>query len=369
MFQVDPIAVYGLVTVAISWALAVVLFRTGAEGKASRRLALLLVVEGFVLVSTGILDFLLPVEARSGSAYERFMLIEMVIHTIADTTFLALYPPFLSAALGTPLVSPFDRPALRWILAVVAAALVPGVLLSPEMVGATALYLALAALFWFAFVASIQAWRKAPAGAGRTRAGTLALAFGIRDLCWGYTYAMAIGMAIAGTAADQAAFPRYLYIVYISGTLFAIPVIAYGILRTQLFDIDLRLRWTIKQSTLAGAFVAILYLVTEGAQRLLSSELGTLAGLLAAAVLLFFLSPLQRLAESVASKAMPNTQDTPEYAAFRKLQVYEAALMDANRDGGITGKERALLDRLRDSLGIEHADASALERDLAGGGP
>jgi hypothetical protein len=52
-------------------------------------------------------------------------------------------------------------------------------------------------------------------------------------------------------------------------------------LRTQLFDIDLRIRWTIKQSTLAAVFVAIVYLVSEGADRLLSSELGSVAGLLA----------------------------------------------------------------------------------------
>ena len=67
-------------------------------------------------------------------------------------------------------------------------------------------------------------------------------------------------------------------IVYALGTLLAIPLIAYGILRTKLFDIDLRIRWTIKQSTVA---------------------------------------------------AMPNTENTPEYAMFRKMQVYEAALTDA----------------------------------------
>ena len=36
-------------------------------------------------------------------------------------------------------------------------------------------------------------------------------------------------------------------------------------------------------------------------------------------------------AGSVASAAMPNTQNTPEYAAFRKMQVYETALADAQR--------------------------------------
>jgi hypothetical protein len=148
------------------------------------------------------------------------------------------------------------------------------------------------------------------------------------------------------------------------GTLGAVPLIAYGILRTQLFDIDLRIRWTIKQSTVAAAVVSFVYLVSEGASRLLSSELGNVAGLLAAAAVVFFMAPLQRFAERVASAAMPNTVNTPEYAAHRKMQVYEAAVGEALQGGGISRKERALLNRLRDSLGIATADAEALELDL-----
>ena len=61
---------------------------------------------------------------------------------------------------------------------------------------------------------------------------------------------------------------------------------------------------------------------------------------------------------------MPNTQNTPEYAAYRKLQVYEAAIMEAQLEGGISDKERSLLNRLRDSLGISLADATSLEGEL-----
>lgn len=39
------------------------------------------------------------------------------------------------------------------------------------------------------------------------------------------------------------------------------------------------------------------------------------------------------------------------------------------RGDGISQKERALLNRLRDSLGIAAADAEALERDLQAGRP
>lgn len=63
---------------------------------------------------------------------------------------------------------------------------------------------------------------------------------------------------------------------------------------------------------------------------------------------------------------MPNTQNTPEYAVARKLQVYEAALTEALPDGIISERERELLNRLRDSLEIAESDADAIERDLQG---
>ena len=134
--------------------------------------------------------------------------------------------------------------------------------------------------------------------------------------------------------------------------------------KLHLFDIDLRIRWTIKQSTLAAVFVTLIFLISEGADRYLSAELGDFAGLLAAAIVVFFLAPLQRLAERVASAAMPNTENTPEYTAYRKMQVYEAAVSEALPDGNISVRERALLNSLRDSLGISTADAEALEREL-----
>jgi hypothetical protein len=148
------------------------------------------------------------------------------------------------------------------------------------------------------------------------------VAFGFRDICWTIAYGGAIWLifvgkyAITETRANDALVAT-LNAVYACGTLFYVPLVAYDILRTQLFDIDLRIRWTIKQSTVAAAVAA-----------------------------------------------MPNTVNTPEYAAFRKMQVYEAAVAEALQGGGISQKERALLDRLRDSLGISSADAAAVEREL-----
>jgi hypothetical protein len=49
------------------------------------------------------------------------------------------------------------------------------------------------------------------------------------------------------------------------------------------------------------------------------------------------------------------------------MQVYEAALVEAQQEGGISDKERSLLNRLRDSLGISLTDAETLERELLAG--
>jgi len=233
------------------------------------------------------------------------------------------------------------------------------------MKGAMILYLAMMLMFGFGLVASIHAWHTAKRGLTRERAGIFAIAFGLRDLGWGLSYAffaLLIWMGPISLGSTDLGLPSK--IVYALGTLLAVPLIAYGVLRTHLFDIDLRIRWTIKQSTLATVVVTFIFLFSEGADRYLSAELGDFAGLLAAAIVVFFLTPLQRLAERVASAAMPNTENTPEYAAYRKMQVYEAAVSEALPDGNISERERALLNSLRDSLGISTADAEALEREL-----
>jgi hypothetical protein len=252
---------------------------------------------------------------------------------------LALYPPFLAAALHTPLTAPFGTRQAQIVLLVLATILSVIVLWVSLKIGGTFLYISLVVLFVFALVASLDAWRSAD-GIARSRAGTFAVAFGVRDVCWSFVYGWATLVLWQGTYAivDPSA-PTVPFLVYALGTLLAVPLMA--------------------------AFVAVFYVVTEGADRLLEAELGSWVGLLASALLLFFLSPLQRLAERFAVAVMPNTSDTPEYAAYRKMQVYEAALADA-LPGGISEKERALLNHLRDSLGIAAADADALERDLTG---
>lgn len=366
MIQLNYVAVLAFIAVTMCWSLAVVLYRVGTTGSVARKLALLLLVEGVTLISTGYIDSILAPEITETQFYASWMLFEGVVHTVGDGLMLVLYPPFLAAVLRIEMTRPFESKAALAGLIAIATASSLSVYFAPTAYGPVPLYLLLCALFGYALIASIQAWRNS-IGAARSRARSFAMAFGVRDVFWFIAYGWAILQIHEGTySVVEVDVTSAAYIMYALGTLLAVPLIAYGILHTQLFDIDLRIQWAIKQSTLAAIFVVVVYLVSEGADRFLSEELGNWAGLLASALVVFFLTPLQQFAESVASAAMPNTENTPEYETYRKMQVYESSFSDALL-GGISDKERVLLDTLRDTLGISPADASMLEKDLQEG--
>ena len=313
MFQFYAFGVVALVATAMCWALAVVLYRVGVPGSAARKLSLLLGIEGMTLISAGYIDFMLTPAVHAHPLYQRWFDAEFIVHTLGDCSMLALYPPFLAAALGTKLTRPFLDTRVRIGLAIGAALLFVATLTTPVKFGASMLYVALALVFWFAFAASVQAWYLAE-GVARTRARWFAIAFGVRDILWGYVYLETTWQVWTGTMAEipyDPTDPIMLY--YALGTLLAVPLIAYGILRAHLFDIDLRIRWTIKQSTLAAAVVTIIYVLSEGASRLLSSNSAACRPVRAGLVV--FLAPLQRLPSG--SPAMRcRTRRTPGVRAF-----------------------------------------------------
>jgi len=368
MFISTLVGILGLVAIVACWALAVVLYRVSTAGTVARQLALLLAVEGLVLVTAGFPGFVFNAPDPLYEARPNLYLLGGIIHHLGDAAMIALYPPFLALALETKLTRRFGDKRVRIGLAIGSATLGLAAVISPSQISLTLLYSAVTLLFVWALVASVHAWFTAKSGLIRERAGIFALAFGLRDIGWCLSYGI-FGwlMWTQPELSVMTGIGWLAKIVYALGTLLAVPLIAYGILRVKLFDIDLRIRWTIKQTTLATVVVTFVFLLSEGADRFLSAELGNVFGLLAAAVVVFFLAPLQRFAERIAGVAMPNTHNTPEYAAHRKMQVYEAAVAEAQQGDGISDKERALLDLLRDSLGISPLDAKTLERELLAG--
>jgi hypothetical protein len=363
MLQFSLLGTFGLLTSVTCWVFAVILFRVGTRGSEARKLALLLAIEGVTLATSNYVELYLTPAGFASTAYQTYHPISFILHILGDCLMLALYPVFLAAALKTKLARPFATKRVRVVLWGISISCFLVVLLGSPEFGMTLLYLMLALLFVFAFIASVHAWTVAEPGIARTRAGIFAIAFGFRDICWGIVYSFGLTMVYGGTYFAPVS-DTLINLIYALGTMLAIPLIAYGILRTHLFDIDLRVRWTIKQSTLAAIVVTIIFVISDGADRYFSSELGDFGGLLAAALVVFFLTPLQNFAERIASAAMPNTENTPEYAAFRKMQVYEAAVDEALEEGGISDKERSLLNRLRDSLGVSESDAESIELEI-----
>lgn len=153
-------------------------------------------------------------------------------------------------------------------------------------------------------------------------------------------------------------------------------LVAWGILRYQVFDIDVKLKWGLERSTIASIFVAVFFLVSEGAQEVFGAAASnTWIGIIAAAALVFFIAPLQRLAERLGARALPDARPVESLLDDEIRNLYEQRLRAAWGDGALTRDDRVLLDHLRERLQIPVEEAASLERRLlatmsvgAGGG-
>jgi len=156
--------------------------------------------------------------------------------------------------------------------------------------------------------------------------------------------------------------------------MLAVLILAYAILRHQLLDIDVKLKWTIKRGTLAGMFLAVFFVASQVAQNYFSQSYGVLAGGAAAGLLLFAIAPLQRVAERVADAAMPGVGQ-PTHAGtlaaagvvpadpgtlVRKEDAYRGALRVALADRRMSPEEEIALARVAEELGLGAARAVEL---------
>ncbi|HVL47778.1 MAG TPA: hypothetical protein VM889_04395 [Candidatus Thermoplasmatota archaeon] len=144
----------------------------------------------------------------------------------------------------------------------------------------------------------------------------------------------------------------------------AVAILAYAVVRSQLLGLDLKVRWTVKQSTVAGAFLGVFFVVSESAAAFFQGALGDYVGIVAAGALVFGLAPLQRLGDRIADRAVP-LHASATGAAGRKREMYSNALALAWRDGTLSPVEmRHLLD-VREMLGLTSEEAAEIEREWA----
>ncbi len=297
-----------------------------------------------------------------------------VWHQFSDWALVAVYLPFLGVTLNTPLVAPLKKPVVANTILVVGLLFAFALFWMPDETRAqfnVPFYMAICFGLTWGFVAALHAWLGAHGEAEKARARAFTFAFGLRDLVWAVTFAILVAYEYGfmgdgfDTLIDKSdPMGIVTQLLYQGVVVFYVPLIAYGMLRTQLFDIDLRIKRGLKRGTVAAIVFTIFFVISELASNLLSDQFGTVIGVLAAGVLVFFLDPLFRFADVLSDAAMPNTNATPEYETFRKLQVYDAAVRTAFEGGGISERERRLLDSMIETLRIDRASAEKIESDM-----
>lgn len=365
MFAPSWVGAFGLVTAALAWGLALLVLRAGAGRDANRRLALLLVAEGMIAgAGTGLLY--LTDEAGLARGAQVAAVAAMFAVPFLNLRLLGL--------LETPLAAPWRLRGVPTALVVAALVAAVVVLARPDafvgdvidvwyarydVVPADGFYVAFGAMTLvnlYAFVASLHARRVSPLGPRRDRASAFLLAFGLRDVL--VVLAFVVDAAFGPRALALVLGPPLILLVYV-------PLIAYGILRAQVFDIDLRLQRGLQHTTVAAVFLVVFFVVSETIEALTSTRWGPVVGLVAAALLALVGDRLQRLAGRLSALAMPGVEDTPRYREERRAAVYRAAVADALQNGSISERERRVLGHLRDALGLAEADAARIERESA----
>ncbi|MGQ0537237.1 MAG: hypothetical protein ACT4PT_14335 [Methanobacteriota archaeon] len=360
----------------LCWGMAALVYAAAPRRTSNRLLAVILFLEGSSLGLVGtLLSFALD-GTRWGYAAN-------VTGGVSLQSLPPLYLAFLGSALATPLVAPFRGKGARRVLLAASALIAFGIALWPHLfmgiyLGETGDDVGLleipSQIFFggvalFGLVASVSAYRRAePASLARSRARSFAMSFGVRDAVFVVLLFLVLpldrsGRIVWGTgglAGDLA------WLLLAGGLLVYVVFLGHGGLRGVLLDVDVKIRWTLRQSTVAATFVAVFFVVSEFAKTFFAERAGLYLGVLAAGALVFVLAPLQRVAERFAEAAMPGKAPAALDEAER-LALYREQLSAAWADGVLTKDERNLLERLRERLGIAPEEATRIEGEVTAG--
>jgi len=215
----------------------------------------------------------------------------------------------------------------------------------------------------FGILVALSAWKRSPPGLVRRKNGAFALAFIVHDasmllflgITWGFDYLYPSVLLDLGPWA--LAIPGVTLLVF-QGLLL------YGILSTQLFDMDLKIKWGLSRGTVGALFVAAFFAASETVAALLTPTIGVVAGIMATSLLIVALAPLRRASDALSGYLVRDTTDTPSYRKQRKEMVYQAQVEELMADATISAKERRALLLLQETLGLDAAVAARLERGV-----
>lgn len=171
-----------------------------------------------------------------------------------------------------------------------------------------------------------------------------------------------LALGLATGAADPLGLPRVdlFGLLRIGSAL----VIAYGLLKFEIFEIDRKVKIGIRGSAIAAVFVVAFFTISEMVEFFVSTTVGTGAGLAAAALLTLVFKPIEEGASDLADRILPGVDDSEAYEERRKLEVYQAAVERAAGDEVFTEREKTILAGLREDLDLDPEAAHAVETDV-----
>ena len=359
----------GIPAAILAWGFALYVFIVAPPTRGARFLVGMLFVDGLaVITSYNNLLYLNPMLESVGLPG-----VPGVTHQVSDWALVAVYLPFVGMTLSSPLAEPLKHPFVSRLILYGGLGFALLIVFLPQDVRDlfnVPFYIVICIALTWGFIAALHTWYIATSEAERERARAFTLAFGARDVMWTYTFGYFslgylgwVGPGIDEMMVNPDSYSKLLPLSYQLAVILYVPLVAYGVLRVQLFDIDLRIKRTLKRGTVAAAFVATFFVISEFAGNFLSSRFGTVLGVLGTGALVFFLDPIQRAAEKLSDAAMPKTVNTPEYESFRKLQVYDSAIRAALEDGHISERQRRVLNSMIESMGIDRDVAQRMEDD------
>ena len=335
-----------------------------------------------ILVSILILEAFVQLVVAASTAYPDLIIV--FIPAVAGLAMLALTYLVLVSRLDSPVVRFARSPLVRRVFAaVLGLALVSifGTALATALQGKDissesddwptltvsflTVFLSVLLVSLVALVGSLHAWRRAPRGsAARHKAAAFALAFGTRDVLVVGSMLLSEASVSLPRGAFASALDQLGDLMWPLSTIVFVPLLTYGILRSQLFDLDLKVKVGISRGTVVTVGLIVVLAAAKVAEFYLSRTYGFVAAGIAAGTMLVVTPRLNKMGDKVANAAMPSVQPTPAYVQFKKLEVYRAAVEAAHETGGIDDRQRATLDRLRQKLGLAVADTQAMEAEV-----
>lgn len=367
MLQFTPWALPALAVFFGGFALAWFIYRSRPDRKQNRLLALQIVCEAVAVGLIGGVQWIFTdVGVVSVLGYASLFVVWPKLWT---------YYSFL-ATLDTPLARPLTPRVLNGLLVATLLAAAT-VFIRPDWYGGETHYwpavdglhmppgtafmpiLWLWAFMWIVGLSfSISALRQARTAIRREQARAYLIAFGFRDVAF---FLSAVMFTVVSPTT------RYFHVAFLLAFpitwLIYYPLVAWGILQHQLFDIELRVKRGVQRSVVAATITGAFFVGSYALEQFIDIN-NFVLGLFTAGVVTVAIHPLQRLAAKVADSLMPGVEGSESYLTERRHEVYRNAIDAAMQDGSISERERAILTRLQQSLGVSAAEAAAIESDV-----